>query len=378
MGESSSKKNKIQDLIQTVKGESKKAKDKPGKIGHLPFASANKWIEIGKTLLDPIFFFFKMIVQFEINIIFSAAGTGKSILLTQIAESIARTMRILVIDCELSTKQFQMRYSDKETGATHIFPENFLRAEINPDLLEDISLEDAIFDSVKQAAEDGIKIIGIDNLTFIITDAEKAEATIKFMRRLIRLKKKYGLTLIIVAHTPKRDPSKPLTRDDLSGSSKLMALIDDAIAVGLSARDKNERYVKTIKFRDDEDPYPADSVAVYKIEKVDGYTQFVYQGRGVEKDFLRQKNNTTDLEDMQEFVNLQAQGMTLVKMAEETGFKKSTIHRKLKKALEMGIKPTVTSAPSTTEEISHPNEEKDQMGQVGNPSRLPFKDEEDE
>lgn len=378
MADNSKKQSKVQGLISAVKKEGKKAKNKPRKLGYLPYASANKWIEIGKTLADPIFFFFKMIVQFEINIIFSAAGTGKSILLTQIAESIARIMKILIIDCELSTKQFQLRYSDKEANCTHIFPENFLRAEINPDLLEDISLEDAIFESVKQAAEQGIKIIGIDNLTFIITDAEKAESTIKFMRRLIKLKKKYGLTLIIVAHTPKRDPSKPLTRDDLSGSSKLMALIDDAIAVGLSARDKNERYVKTIKFRDDEEPYPADSVAVYKIEKVDGYTQFIYQGRGVEKDFLRQKNNQTDLEDMQEFVNLQAQGMTLVKIAEETGFKKSTIHRKLKKALAMGMVPTGTTAPTSSEEISHPNPETDQMGNVGNSPRLPFKDREDE
>lgn len=363
--------------VEHIKNTIKKARDKPNKYGRLPYTSGNKWIEIGKALADPIYFFFRMIVQFEINIIFSAANTGKSLLLVQIAEEIAREQKVLIVDCELSTKQFQMRYTNLETGTVHIFPENFLRAEIDPDMLDDVALEDAIFDSVEQAAKDGIKVICIDNLTFICTDAEKAEVTIRFMRRLIKLKKKYSLTLIIVAHSPKRDASKPITRDDLSGSSKLMALIDNALAVGVSAKDSQVRYVKTVKFRDDEYPYPAESVAVYRIEKQDCYTQFVYQGRDDEREHLRKKNKFTEMEDMQEFLDLQAKGMTLKQIAEETGSTKSTIHRKIKKALELGMTANTTSAVSSTAEISYPSPE---MGTVGNDEtdvRLPFKDEED-
>lgn len=373
----SKKPAKATNPVEHIKGTIQKSRDKPKRYGRLPYASANKWIELGKTLADPIYFFFRMIVQFEINIIFSAANTGKSLLLVQIAEEIAREQKVLIVDCELSTKQFQMRYTNLENGTVHIFPVNFFRSEIDPDLLDDVALEDAILDSVEQAAKDGIKVICIDNMTFICTDAEKAEVTIKFMRRLIKLKKKYGLTLIIVAHSPKRDASKPITRDDLSGSSKLMALIDNALAVGVSAKDSQMRYVKTVKFRDDEYPYPAEGVAVYRIEKQDCYTQFVYQGRDDEREHLRQKNQLTEMEDMQEYLDLQAKGMSLKQIAEETGASKSTIHRKIKKALGMGMSATVNAASDNPEEPSRPTDERDDLGRGETTSRLPFKDEED-
>lgn len=362
--------------VERIKGTVKKAREKPRKYGRLPYTSSNKWIEIGKALANPIYFFFRMIVQFEINIIFSAANTGKSLLLVQIAEEIARQEKVLIVDCELSTKQFQMRYTNLDTGATYIFPDNLLRAEIDPDLLDDVSLEDAIFDSVEQAAKDGIKVICIDNLTFICTDAEKAEVTIKFMRRLIKLKKKYGLTLIIVAHSPKRDASKPITRDDLSGSSKLMALIDNALAVGVSAKDSQLRYVKTVKFRDDEYPYPAEKVAVYRIEKQDCYTKFVYLGRDEEREHLRQKNQFTEMEDMQEFLDLQAKGLSLRQISEETGVSKSNIHRKIKKALSMGMTAATAAATDSPESLSRPQEGVDSEGHAETDVRLPFKDEE--
>ena len=369
--------SKPMNTAERVRSKVKNARDKPKKMGRLHYATANKWVEIGKKLADPIFFFFKMIVQFEINIIFSAANTGKSLLLTQIAEDIARTEKVLVIDCELSTKQFQMRNTNLETGSAHLFPENFLRAEIDPDLLDDVSLEDAIFDSVEQAAKDGIKVICIDNLTFICTDAEKSEVTIKFMRKLIKLKKKYDLTLIIVSHTPKRDPSKPLTQDDLSGSHKLMALIDNALAVGKSIKDPDMRYVKTVKFRDGDFPYPAENVVIYKIEKQDNYTQFVYQGRGDEHEHLRPRNQMTELEDLQEFLDLEARGMTLNQIAAETGRKRSTIHRKLKKAKAMGMVPNLSSSETPTDSPSHPTGEIDNLGRVGNDDNKLFDDEED-
>ena len=343
--------------IEAIKHEVENLKYKPRKIGRLEAASANTWLEIGKGIPNPQYYFHRMIVQNEINIIFSAANTGKSLLLIQIAEDIARKEKVLVIDCELSTKQFQLRYTNLESGSVHVFPDNLMRAEINPELLDSISLEDAILDSVVQAAKNGIKVVCIDNMTFIILNAEKADASIKFMRKLIKLKKKYNLTLIIVAHTPKRNPCKPLTRDDLSGSSKLMALIDNAIAIGVSTQGPNMRYVKHVKFRNDEYPYPANNVAIYRIEKQDNYTKFVFFGYGNEKDHLREKTPATELEDMQEFVNLKAMGLTLEQIANETGFKKTTIHRKLKNAEARGIKATFNPAsckdaePSSSEDV---------------------------
>lgn len=47
-----------------------------------------------------------------------------------------RERRVLYMDCELSEKQFQLRYTDKETGLLHESPANFYRAEINPTTID--------------------------------------------------------------------------------------------------------------------------------------------------------------------------------------------------------------------------------------------------
>ena len=59
-------------------------------------------------------------------------------------QGIARTAKVLYLDCELSNNQFQLRYCDKTTGARHIFPENLLRAEIRPEAIDPKTYEESI------------------------------------------------------------------------------------------------------------------------------------------------------------------------------------------------------------------------------------------
>lgn len=361
--------------VEAIRQEMKKARNAPRKLGRLRIQSANKWIEDAKATPDPEHFYHGMFVEGEITFVFSAPNSGKSLFLMQVAESIARKgHKAVVIDCEQSSKQFQRRYTSDDNGSTHYFPDNLFRAEVDSELLDTVDQDQAILESVAQAAKEGFKVVVIDNISFICVDTEKSQTSIEFMRKLIKLKKKHGLTILVVAHTPKRDPSRPLSQNDLSGSSKLMALIDAAIAIGTSAQDQDLRYAKTVKFRSGAYPCPADHVAVYRLQKVDNYTQFVFQAYGNEREHLREKNAVTDMEDMQEFVNLKAQGMSLKEIAEETGFSKTTIHRKLKKAQEVGIQPTENK---TSEEPFRSSEETNQVEQVEQPSRLPFKDQED-
>jgi len=363
--------------VDAIKKEVKKAQNAPRKLGRLRLQSANKWIDDAKAQPDPEHYYHGMFVEGEITFVFSAPNSGKSLFLMQVAESIARNQKVVVIDCEQSSKQFQRRYTNDETGSTHYFPKNLYRAEVDSELLDTVDQDQAILDSVNQAAKEGFKVVVIDNISFICVDTEKSQTSIEFMRKLIKLKKKYGLTILVVAHTPKRDPSRPLTQNDLSGSSKLMALIDAAIAIGVSAQDPQLRYAKTVKFRSGEYPCPADHVAVYRLEKVDNYTQLTFLDYGNERDHLREKNGLTEVEDMQEFVNLKAQGMSLKEIAEETGFAKTTIHRKIKKAAEMGIVATINPTQTSEGESFRSTSETDQVEQVERDRRLPFKDEED-
>ena len=158
------------DLIQQ---EVEKAKRAPKKVGLLSVKPANDWIVDSLNSPDPKTFFHDLIVQYENTVIFAASNVGKSILAIQIAEHIARTEKILYIDLELSSKQFQMRYTDTSTGEVHIFPSNFIRAEIDPELIMGADLEQEILDSIEEAALQGISYFVVDNLTFICNDSEK-------------------------------------------------------------------------------------------------------------------------------------------------------------------------------------------------------------
>ena len=54
------------------------------------------------------------------------------------------------------------------------------------------------------------KVLIIDNLTYLKTETEKAKDALPLMKELKALKNKYGLSILALAHTPKRDLSKPI------------------------------------------------------------------------------------------------------------------------------------------------------------------------
>lgn len=130
------------------------------------------------------------------------------------------------------------------------------------------------------------------------------------MIRLVRLKKTYDLTMVVIAHTPKRDSGLPLTQNDLAGSSKLMSFFDSGIVIGLSARDKNLRYVKQVKYRAGEKEYDYDNLILYETVKKHGYTHFAYRGHGVKADHIKAPSFSEDLDEI-----LQANGKSVREIA---------------------------------------------------------------
>ena len=235
--------------LDAMKEDKKRAKRVGRKIGIMEVKPGNQWIQDSKDMPDPKLYFHDLIVEGENTVVFASSNVGKSIFCTQMAESIARETKVLYIDCELSAKQFQLRYTNQETGSVHLFPENFLRAEIDPELIVGTNLEEAILQSIQQAANDGITHFFVDNITFLCNDSEKGQTAGEFMMKLIKLKRKYHLTLVVIAHTPKRDRRQPITQNDLAGSAKLINFFDAGIAIGVSAKDEALRYVIQVKVR---------------------------------------------------------------------------------------------------------------------------------
>ena len=108
------------------------------------------------------------------------------------------------------------------------------------------------------------------------------------MIQLNNLKKKYGLSLLVLAHTPKRSLDCPITSNDLAGSKRLYNFFDSVFAIGKSAQDGSLRYVKQLKVRYGTYSYDGDNVIIYEIEKVDCFLQFVHRGYSTEKEHLKQ------------------------------------------------------------------------------------------
>ena len=286
---------------------------------------------------------------------------GKSILATQIAEDIAKTEKVLYVDLELSSKQFQMRYTDKYTGKAHTFPANFKRAEIDPELLLGVNMEQEILTSVEEAAIQGVKFFIIDNITFICNGPESSSKAGKFMKQLIRLKKKYGLTTIVIAHTPKRRGWKPITQNDLAGSAKLINFFDAGIAIARSANDNNLRYLKQVKVRTGEFQYDSDNVLLMDVNKDDGFLKFDLLGTGREEDHLNALEGGEIADELVSILKMKREGMTVREIAEVLNIGKSTVQRRIESARKSNISIPEESKKSVP---NNPNVPAGQGGQA--------------
>ena len=303
----------------------------PEKVGILYIKTANQTIREAALRANPDALYLVFWYEGELCCLFSDSNSGKSILAVQVGSQIAETRKVLYFDFELSDKQFQLRYSD-EQGNLNVFPDNFYRVEINRDSLDVPNFEEAIIKSIEQAAlQTGAKTLIIDNLTYLCMASEKGDAAAALMCRLMALKKKYDLSILIIAHTPKRDLSRPITQNDLAGSKKLFNFFDSVFAIGKSARDSNLRYIKQLKVRYGNFTYDSDNVIVSTIEKVGAFLQFVNIGYATEKEHLKEPSEKDVSQEIENIKQLSGQGKSIREIAKELNISKSKVGRILKK-----------------------------------------------
>ena len=326
--------------IDYLNNEARAASFSPEEFGMLEILSGENWIHKAEALPDPTFFFHRMIVEGEIIVVYASSNVGKSVFCVQMAADIARTRPVLYVDSELSCKQWQMRYWDPDTKKKHLFPGNFLRAQINltKQKKDGSTVQQQILQAIEYyASARNIRIVFVDNLTFLCNNTEDGLSAGDFMMELIRLKQLYGLTLVVIAHTPKRDGKSPIEQNDLAGSSRLMNFFDSGIAIGRSAKDPQLRYVKQVKVRTGEFVWGANHVALYRLEKTNAFTHFEYLEPSTEQEHLRPNNTLTEMEDLQEIARLRNEGRSVREIARETGMPSTTVKRKLDKARAQGL-----------------------------------------
>ncbi len=306
--------------------------------------TASRWIEQAKTRPIPKMLFGEFWFEGELCILFADTNLGKSILAVQIGNSISKGEQIrgfkletqkqpiLYFDFELGDKQFENRYSIK-FEQHYNFDDNFIRVEINPDAFapDNISNENYLNHSLERSiTETGAKVLIIDNLTYLKNETEKAKDALPLMKHLKALKNKYGLSILALAHTPKRDLSKPITRNDLQGSKMLINFCDSSFSIGESNTDKSLRYIKQIKQRNTEQIYDAENVCVCQIDKPVNFLLFEFVNFGKEWEHLKQ-HTEKDKENLNEKVSeLKQQGRSL----REIGAELSISHMKVSRILK--------------------------------------------
>jgi DNA-binding NarL/FixJ family response regulator len=303
----------------------------PETVGMLSIKSANQTIMEAKQRPDPKSLWLSLWYEGEVCCLFADSNVGKSIYAVQIAENIAKTQRVLYFDFELSDKQFQLRYTD-EQGNSYLFSDNFLRGEINKESLDVTNFEDNIISNIESTAQQsGAKVLIIDNLTWICSNSEKGDVAGRFMMKLTALKKKHDFSVLIIAHTPKRSQSNPITQNDLAGSKKLYNFFDSCFSIGMSAKDGGLRYIKQMKVRHGEYEYGADNVIVCQLDRVNAFLQFVPIGYSTEREHLRERTES-DLTELESTVmELHSQGRSLREIAVQLNISKSTVQRIIKK-----------------------------------------------
>ena len=241
---------------------------------------------------------------------------------------------MLYFDFELSKKQFQNRYSINYFNPYQFDP-NFLRAEIDIDFELVGSFETILLAEIEKEIQNAdAKVLIIDNITYLKTQStDTAKEALPLMNMLNKLKRKHGLSILALAHTPKRDHYKPISVNDLAGSKHLSNFADSIFAIGQSNKETNLRYIKQIKARATEKLYDTDYVIVCRLEKPINFLGFTYIECANEIEHLKQRTEADKSEFEQQVIDLHTSNPNLShrQIADQLGTNHKRVGRVLNK-----------------------------------------------
>jgi RecA-family ATPase len=322
--------NEIQKHVSTISTNSNSIE-----AGLFHCRTANDCIKDAKLQPTPKKLYNDLLIENELTILVADTGVGKSIFAVQIANYVSKTANVLYMDLELSDKQFQGRYSDDYQN-DFIFNDNLYRSIFirRCEIPNGISYEDYFIESLKKLiVEVDAKIVVIDNMTRLITgDTDQARNAKPLMDRLNDLKFDYNLTMLLLEHTKKVDPSRPIHLNDLQGS-KMKANFSDAIfTIGRSAKDKNLRYIKQLKTRSAETIYDSENVMLYEITKENSFLKLNFIEYSNEYEHLKQLSENDSKERINDVLEMKSQGKSNIEIAKIFGVTEGSVRKWIKKA----------------------------------------------
>jgi RecA-family ATPase len=232
---------------------------------------------------------------------------------------------IVFYDLENSKRQFAARYVHKGFTLKNLTRVEFDQRNINL-LSRDCFLED-----VENRINDQVpNLFVIDNLSYLFNNNASAKESIEFMKRLKSLKETNpSVSILIIAHTKKRNMGRTIDQNDLYGSKFLMNFVDSAFGLGASVIDSSTRYLKQIKTRSSE---KYSQVAELEIEG-EPYLHFELVKWTPECNHMKQgRSRETVITDAiaEQIVELTNDGFSIREIASTLDVSKSSVHRFLR------------------------------------------------
>jgi len=304
----------------------------------------NRWLELARREPEAKMLLGELWHQGELCMLFADTNIGKSVLAVQIGESIARGQslepftcqappaRVLYIDFELTQAQFGMRYSNGDQD--HQFSDNFYRAQYNfiPDPPPNVDENELLIAAIEYKINlVKATVLIIDNITCLRGGTENSAVALSLMKSLKALKTEHKLSILVLAHTPKRrNPTQPISADDLHGSKLLVNFADSAFAIGQSTADTGLCYLKQIKQRNTRQRYGADNVCLCHIQKPGAFLHFQFEGHSPEHHHLLSRTAAYRQQLANKIAELAAEGRSQRAISDQLGIPLTTVNRLLR------------------------------------------------
>ena len=272
----------------------------------------------------------------EVCFLFASTNVGKSVFSFRVADCIAKgvsineehlknecsAMKILYYDFELSPRQLGTRLSEKLVSSKNLV---VMQPSGDAEIGESVVLKAIESSITKHKAQ----AIVVDNISAINTDNESALEAGKLMKNLKNIARKYKLSMLIVAHTPKRDQNEKIELKHLAGSAQLSNLADSVVGMGRSNQHTGDRYIKQLKVRSFELEYHDENVLLMNLDMLDTGLGFTIKDTANESDLV---NTMVDRSERnQEIITLSYKGYSGSQIAEKLGMGKSQVNAIVKR-----------------------------------------------
>ncbi|MCR8556400.1 helix-turn-helix domain-containing protein [Mucilaginibacter sp. BJC16-A38] len=212
--------------------------------------------------------------------------------------------------------------------------DNFFRAQYNflPDPPPNVDENELLIAAIEyKITQCKATVLIIDNITCLRGGTENSAVALVLMKSLKSLKNDHNLSILVLAHTPKRrNATQPISSDDLHGSKLLVNFADSAFAIGKSTLDNELCYLKQIKQRNTRQRYGHDNVCLCRIQKPGAFLHFAFEGHSPERLHLLTRTATDRLQLAQKIAALSAKGFSQRDIAKQLNISLTTVNRLLR------------------------------------------------